>query len=733
MYRWGVAMARHRRAVLFAWAVALLVCGALYPSLKKVLSAPDYSVDASQSSQVEALLNHGFRGAGTEQDVIVFYSRSSRAEDGRFRAVVGRVLHGIRDEAGVERVVGPYDAHSASSAISSDGHAAVATVALGGDARQRFQRVEGLEQTLARTAGGGVAAWLTGFSPIGKDLAQVETRDGERAESIGVPLALLILLGALGALCAAMVPLLLAGGALLATYGAIAVLGRVLAFDAFLLTIVTMIGVGIGIDYALFIVSRFREELARREEQPRRERRRIADSVGAAIATSGRTILYSGTIVALSLTSLLVVKAAIFREFVVGTLVTVICTLLAALTLLPALLAQLGPRINAGSLPTRLQPADARADAVDGNSGWARWALAVMRRPLLPAAVVSILLIVSMIPAAGVKYGINVAVPSLSGTPSGEAAAVLARSFSPGMLGPVMVVVRETGAARSARTDLRAARRGALALERRLRRDARVSKVALSTSAAGVLLAVTPSVSIDSTAADALVRHIRVNLAPTVGARDGLSVLVGGWTAQALDASNETSGKLPLVLAITLGLAMLFLLSVFRSVVLPIKAILMNLLATGATLGLVVFIFQDGHGGGLLGFTSPGFIQTYLPMFMFVLLFGLSMDYEVFLIRRMQETWRATGDNRLAVASGVEHTARPISAAAAIMVAVFGSFVTANILELKQFGFALAAAIAIDATLIRLILVPALMALLGRRNWWFPAGLGRVLPRLKLD
>ncbi|MGA7705357.1 MAG: MMPL family transporter, partial [Solirubrobacteraceae bacterium] len=203
--------------------------------------------------------------------------------------------------------------------------------------------------------------------------------------------------------------------------------------------------------------------------------------------------------------------------------------------------------------------------------------------------------------------------------------------------------------------------------------------------------------------------------------------------AQGVDFSAETISKLPVVLGITLGMALLFLLVVFRSVVLPVKAVLMNLLATGATLGLVVVIFQDGHGEGLLGFASPGYIQTYLPLFMFVMLFGLSMDYEVFLIRRMQEAWVKTGDNRFAVASGVEHTARPITAAAAIMVAVFGSFVTVGILELQQFGFALAAAIAIDATLIRLVLVPALMCLLGQRNWWLPAWLERRLPRLELD
>jgi RND superfamily putative drug exporter len=726
-------MARHRRAVLFAWVIALAVCTVLYPTLKEVLSAPDYAVDNSQSSQVEHLLERSFRGAGSEQDALVFYSRELRATDTAYRAVVARVLRTTRSQAGVTSVLGPYGRRGVRPVISRDRRAAVGQVALAGDARTRFKDAARLQKAIAGASGGGVQAWLTGFSSFGKDLAQVETLDAERAEAIGVPVALVILLVALGALGAATIPLLLAGASLLLTYGLIALLGRLLNFDVFLLTIVTMIGVGIGIDYSLFIVSRFREELARRPPTRRGERRRIADAVGASMATSGRTIMYSGVIVGLSLTSLVVVPAAVCREFVIGTLVTVVCTVGAALTLLPAMLAQLGSRINAGALPARLQPSEVRPDVAEGEGGWARWALAVMRRPIVVAGLLSILLIASMAPMLGMRYGINVAFDSISGTPSGRGAQVLAHSFSPGMVGPIDVVVTGRGPNGSSRSNLAAARRRARSLVAGLRHDRRVAGLTLTPYANGVLLTVTPSVSVDSPAAYALVRRIRTVPAQGAHARGSSSVLVGGWTAQAVDASSATTGKLPEVLAITLGLALLFLLVVFRSVVLPIKAILMNLLATGATLGLAILIFQDGHGESLLGFTSPGFIQAYLPMFLFVLLFGLSMDYEVFLIRRMQETWHETADNRLAVASGVEHTARPISAAAAIMVAVFGSFLTANILELKQFGFALAGAVAIDATLIRLALVPALMCLFGDRNWWLPSSLARVLPRVELD
>jgi RND superfamily putative drug exporter len=235
-------------------------------------------------------------------------------------------------------------------------------------------------------------------------------------------------------------------------------------------------------------------------------------------------------------------------------------------------------------------------------------------------------------------------------------------------------------------------------------------------------------VAIDSPAASALVRRIRSVLAPSVQVEGAPQVLVGGATAQFVDLAAETEAKLPLVVGLVLGAAFVFLLVAFRSLLLPLKAVLMNLLATGATVGLVVLVFQHGFGEGLFGFTSPGYIQVYLPLSVFVLLFGLSMDYEVFLVGRMREVWERTGDNRLAVASGLQHTARPITAAAAIMVAVFGSFLTADVLELKQFGFALAIGIAIDATLIRMVLVPALMRCFGHWNWWLPRPHARLLP-----
>jgi putative drug exporter of the RND superfamily len=720
-YRWGRMIARRRRMVLGVWVLVLIACAASYPGLKRSLGAPNYGIDGAESSRAAQLLERRFAAHGAEQDVLVFDSPTRRASEPAYRAVVTHALLTAHSEAYVKGVAGPY-ARGARGQISRDGHAAIALVGIAGDPRQLIERATRLQEALDPLAGGGVHVWLTGYSPVAKDITTVENEDVERAETIGVPIALLVLLLALGAAVAAVVPLAIAGSGLLLTYGLLAVLATMLTFDSFLTTIVTMIGVGIGIDYALFVVSRFREELARRRsaEGPVSSEQ-VEDAVGTAIASSGRTVLFSGVVVALALATLGVIRAPIYREFALGAVSVVVCTVIVALTLLPAVLALLGPRIDRGALPARMQPRDARPGASDGHGVWARWALAVMRHPVLAAGTIAAVLLLAAVPLLSLRTGVDFGIASLSGTPSGKGERVLARSFGAGALAPIEIVIAGHGGHGGGpldRTD--AARAAKLARELAPTAHNDVAAVVATPGRDAMLLTVAPVTAIDSYRSEQLVRHIRSTLLPPIRAGGGLEVAVGGATAKIVDLSNETAAKVPLVLGLILALSLMFLTVVFRSVVLPVKAVAMNLLATGATVGIVIFVFQQGNGEHLLGFTSTGFIQVFLPLSIFALLFGLSMDYEVFLIRRMRETWLQSGDNELAVATGVEHTARPITAAAAIMVAVFGSFVTANVLELKQFGLGLALAIAIDATLIRLVLVPALMRLFGARNWWLP-------------
>ncbi len=762
-------MVRHRRVVVALWVVALVASGAMYPSLQRALGAPDYRVAGSQSARVEQLLEKRFPNVGTEQDALVFHSEHYTAFGHTYRRFVASLIGVLAHQHGVKSVLSPFN-EEAVGQISSNERSAIAVVALTGTPQQRFENASALQRVVLDAAAGThgkVQAWLSGYSPVTKDLVHVQTADVERAEAIGVPVAFCVLLIALGSLVSAAIPLALAGAGLLLTYGVLAVVIKFSHFDNFLISIVAMVGVGIGIDYALIVVSRFREELARRaapaggegmhgaaggegmhgagagggegngRERPEgnvrtagdrgaaQQHERVADAVGAAIATAGRTILFSGVICALAITAMLILRAAVFREITVGVVAVVACTLLAALTLLPAVLGLLGARIDRGALPARMRPADSRSDMDGRKGGWARWALVMMRHPVLALLASSTILLLIAVPAIGLSYGLNLGVFTVSEAPSGRGEQVLAKSFAPGAVSPMEVVV--TGPHETAdRTDVPAAK----SLTETLENDSRVSGVTEHRGPAGVLLRVVTTVAVDSTTANALALHIRQDLAPKLHARWGVQVLVGGATGTMIDLAHETSTKFPIVVALILAASLLFLLVVFRSPILAVKAILMNLLATVAMLGVVVFVFQDGHGEHLFAFTSTGFIQCFVPLTVFALVYGLSMDYEVFLIRRIQEEWERTGDNRRSVAIGVEHTARPITAAAAIMVVVFGSFITANLLELKQLGFAVAVGIAIDATLIRLVLVPALMRLFGRWNWWLPDWLDRLLPNI---
>jgi RND superfamily putative drug exporter len=757
LYRWGVAVARRRRAVLGISVLVLIVCSAVYPALQRELGAPNTAIKGSDSARVEQLIERLFP-LGSETDVVVFDSNGQLAGDRGYRAVIAAVDRAVGEQAGVRSVQGPYDPNAEGQILGGE-HVAITLITIGGSADKRIDRTPAMQTAVTRAADEAMGAadgatraagpatraadadsvhvWLTGPSPLLSEYSIAPKSTTEHAESIGLPVALMILVLATGTLVAAMLPLLLAVAGLLLAFGVLAVLAHLFQFDSFLLAIVTLIGLGVGIDYALFVTSRFREELARSSPAGRDEAERVGDAVGVALATSGRTILFSGVIAALSLASLLVLDSDLFREVAVGALVVIACTLVAAMTLLPAVLALVGGRIDRGALPARMQPADARPQTADARAGipdarpggWARWALLVMRRPVLAMCTAAVVLLVAAIPVLHLNYGFDLGVFHLSNAPSVEGQNVLSRVLSPGVAGPIEIVVTGHGGKGHAGSAIAAA----ASLEQELERDQRVTRVAERRGEAGVLLSVIPAVRADSTAATALVKHIRNDLAPAIEAREHATVLVGGPSAETLDGINELGSKFLLIMALILLPSLLFLLVVFRSIALPIKAVLMNLLATGATMGLVVWVFQDGHGQRLLGFTSTGYIQFTVPMVMFALLFGLSMDYEVFLIRRVQEEWRKTGDNTLAVAAGIEHTARSITAAAAIMVTVFGSFMLGDLLEVKQLGFALSVAILLDATLIRLLLVPAVMRLLGRWNWWLPAWLARVLPDLGSD
>ncbi|MFX0574905.1 MMPL family transporter [Nocardia nepalensis] len=707
--RWGVLMARHRRIVLGAWLLFAIACGSAYPALHDRLSTPDYSVPGSESVAVDHLVAEHFARFGTEQDLIVFHSDRSTVDAPEFRAVTDRALDTTRATSGVAGAIGPFEGNAAAQ-ISADRHTAFGIVGVNGETPERVEIARGLQTGLAAASDSGVEAMITGFAPAQADLIEIETADMQRAEAIGLPVATGVLVLALGAIVAATLPITVTAAGIAVAVGALFGLTTFLTFDSLVLSVATMIATGTAIDYAMFVVSRFNEELTRRGARDRRSTADTSAAVGTAMDTTGRTILASGFIVMISLCALSVVGLPMLNGVATGVVVAVIATLIAAFTLLPALLATLGPAVNRGALPLRLRPAEVRSAAA--SSAWARWAHTVMGRPVLFGAIGVGLLLAAAAPITGIRYGVDMGLTSLAARPTGQATELVRQNFGPGLLAPIEVVA--TGPDSGPLSDETRSDMNRFVSE--LSRDPRIATVLPQQADGRALAIVVPKAAFDSTTATDLVSDIRSRAT----ALDGVEVRVGGTSASFADVSHRITARFPWVIALVLTVSLAFLIIAFRSIVLALEAILLNLLATGAALGLTVAVFQHGVGEAALGFHSTGFLQVYLPMLVFAVLFGLSMDYEVFLIRRMKERWDETGDNTAAVADGLQRTARPITAAAAIMVAVFASFLTANVLELKQIGFALAVAVTIDALLVRLVLVPAFMQLFGRWNWWLP-------------
>jgi RND superfamily putative drug exporter len=717
--RWGAGLARYRYLVLALWVLLLGIAALLNPVLDARLGDPDYAVQGSESARAQALIAEHFPALGSEQDALVFTSGRYAASQAEYRRVVSQVDATIGRRANITALVGPYDAPNGRQ-IAPGGHVAVALVSMDGSDSARATLAQNIQDQINREVSGTqVMAYLTGSSPLNDDLSKVELRDQDISEGIGIPIALIVLLIAFDCTIAALLPIVIAVAGVGTCLGVLAILAAPLHLDRFVTVIATMIGIGIGIDYSLFVVARFREELAKRPLPGvrRANRRAISEAVNIALRTSGHTIIASGLIVMVALGTMIVINGHIFVEIAVASSLVVICCLIVSITLLPSLLAVLGGRVNAAIVPRFLWPRYSPASDSGEYGWWRRWARFVVSRPVLLGLPTLMLLGLLISPLFPLRLGFDLGLSALSGTPSGRGEEVVATSFAPGSAGPIQVIGCSAAAQLGARE-----RMGGTDLVRLLRADRRVASLTSMTdhNEQCFYISVVSTVPIDSTDASSLVTTIRQHLAPSAFAGPTMQVAVGGLTAQYVDLSAVTADKFPVVIAIVLGLSFCYLVVVFRSLLLPVMAVALNILTTAAALGLTVFVFQQGHGARILGFSSVGTLQSYLPVALFALLFGLSMDYELFLVRRIQEEWLSGKGETLAIVIGVQHTARQITAGAAIMVAVFGSFLAAGVLELKQFGFALAVAVLIDATLIRMLLVPAAMSIAGDASWWLP-------------
>lgn len=750
-FRFGRGVARHPWLAVACWVALLAGSVAVLPRLQGALTGFPLDVIGSDSQRVQDLMRHRFAQSFSEQDLLVFNSDTVTVQDSAYQQVIEDAVGRVAGLNGVVAVISPLDPQ-AQGQVSDDGHAALAVVGLRGDDTALQALAPKLTAAAKAAATAEVQVYATGNAEVTVDLAKQEESDLDHAEELGLPVALLVLLLAFGSLVAAGLPLLLALVGVTITFGVLSVLAGWLHFDLFVEIIAPMVGLGVGIDYSLFFITRFREELARGEP--------VADAVARTTATTGATIFFSGLTVIIAMAGLLLVNMKIFSDMALAAMLTVGVMVAAALSLLPAVLALLGRRVNRLALPF----ARRAVEHPNPERGfWARWARGIMRHPIWWTVASLVVLLAFTAPLAQLRLGLNLGAGALGDEPSGKGLAVLQAHFTQGAIAPIQIVLASDHGTLSD-GDLDAVAR----LTTALRADAAVAEVdsvtalldqlagdhstaALQTAAqdpqvaqalgylvnlgrGGDLTAVTvvPRTASDANASLDLVRRIRGSIAPAALAGVALRAYVGGFPAQIVDLSDESLRKLAPVVGLVLLLSFLLLTMVFRSLFLPLKAIVMNLMSVGAAYGLLVLVFQEGVGARLFHFNSPGYLQVYLPLFTFALLFGLSMDYEVFLIGRMREEWERGGDNTRAVSRGLQHTARAITSAAAIMVAVFAAFAFTRVVETQEIGFALAAAILVDATIIRVVLVPAAMRLIGHWNWWLPRALERVLPRIAL-
>jgi RND superfamily putative drug exporter len=533
------------------------------------------------------------------------------------------------------------------------------------------------------------------------------------SELVGVLAAIFILLIAFGSLLAMGLPIMTALFGIGIGLAIVQLLARVLDIPSFAPQVTAMIGIGVGIDYALFISTRYREAL--------HEGATPEQAVVHAIDTSGRAVLFAGGTVVISLLGLFLIGVSFIRGLSVGASLAVLFVMAAAVTLLPAVLGFVGYTIDRFALPG----ARRTRGSVEGTF-WARWSRALQARPAPAAALGLLILVVLTIPAFGLRLGIADAGNDPTKFTTRRAYDLLSQGFGPGSNGPLLVVSKL-----GSQGDLGAMTRLADAIKQ-TPDVAQVSPVVPSPDGKAALISVDPVGSPQDQSTTKLVHRLRDSVVPAAARGSGLHVQVGGQTSIGVDLSDTLGQRLPYMFVAILLLSFVLLMLVFRSILVPLKAVIMNLLSIGASYGVIVAIFQNGWVKNLVGIGKAGPIEAWVPMMLFAIVFGLSMDYEVFLLSRIKEEYDRTHDNATAVAHGLAKTARLITAAAAIMICVFGSFVLSDMRVLKLVGFGLAFAVFIDATVVRLVLVPATMELLGDRNWWFPKAL-EWLPRVNVE
>jgi RND superfamily putative drug exporter len=687
--------------VLAVLAVGSMLGSGLTSEMKFRAAKPDSLVG-------QELLEQRLTGPRQITDFIIVRSGAMTVDDPAFKAYVTDLAHDIRALGpSIVKDVSTYYQTSDPTAVSKDKHATLIPVVMAGNVDDALENVDKLHETAVAAEGQGFTVAQTGDASINEMFTKLAEKDLQRGELFGVPAALIVLLFVFGAVLAACLPLVLSMISIGLALALTALIGQIYPMNTFVLNILTMMGLAVGIDYTLFVISRYREERARGLEK--------IDAIAATGATANRAIFFSGMTVVLAMSGMVIIPMDIMISMGVGVMLVVFTTLLTALILLPALLSLLGDKVNALRVPFVGRLALKRANGSGGL--WERLAHSIMRRPVVWLTVAVAALLVIAAPVIVMKEGNNTA--SAAHLPASEYAKqgwdILDRDFSLGKANPLMIVV-------DGPADASGVKGGVARLQAALKGDGRFGPAQVSANEAGDLTLVTTTLAGDPAgeATQALVRELRSEIVPQAFDDATAEVYVTGNTAGVVDYLGFFDRWMPIALAVVLSLSFVLLLVAFRSIVIPAQAIAMNLLSVGAAYGLMVLIFQKGIGAGLLGLTQVETIEAWVPLFLFSLLFGLSMDYQVFLLSRIKERFDHSGDTREAVGYGLGRTGSIITGAAAIMVCVFGGMATGELVMFQQMGFGLAVAVLIDATVVRSIIVPASMELLGDRNWYLP-------------
>jgi RND superfamily putative drug exporter len=705
---------RHRRIVLAAWLLGLVALFGLSSAAGSAYSNSFTLPHTDSTRAIDLLKAASPRQSGDTEQIVVAAKGGATIEDPAVQSQVNAMLARVSTLPHVTTVVSPYSPAGASQ-VSANRTIAFATVTFD----ELGQSVSTDEATtLVKVAKSADSSNLQ--VAVSGQVAEKANRPGLGGSGIGIIAAAVVLFLVFGSLLAMALPLISTLVSLGTAISLIGLLSHVLKMPEFSSQLVLLIGLGVGVDYALFIVTRHRQGLLAGRD--------VESSLTTALRTSGRAVLFAGIIVCIALLGMFALGISFLNGLAVAASIGVLFTMAASLTLLPALLGFMGPRV----LSRRQRAALAATGRVDdgGRSRWARWSARLERAPLVPAVAAVAVIVVLALPFFSLRLGASDQGNDPTTTTTRQAYDLLATGFGPGFNGPLQLttVVHDPSQAAALQRVVTAvgnqpgvARVGTP----RLVPAPGDGQVALVT-------AYPRSAPQDAATAD-LIQHLRSQVIPPAVAGSHLVVYVGGNTAIFSDFSHVLGSKLPVFVGVIVGLSFLLLVVVFRSLVIPITAAIMNLLSAGAAFGIITAVFEWGWLGSVFGVSRAGPVEAFLPVMLFSILFGLSTDYEVFLVTRIHEEWLRTGDNGAAVRRGLAATGRTITAAAAIMVLVFGSFILGGERVIKEFGLGLAAAILVDAVVIRSVAIPGIMLLIGRANWWFPSWLDRRLPRISME